>query len=112
MTAYGRSDLELGNNLLTAEIKTLNNRYRDIILRLPATLQVYEEFIRAEISDRIKRGRVEVSMQITAGDETTCNLELNRPCLMPIVKYLMRSTGNLAQMKGLSLNSFYRSEMQ
>ncbi|NLD35732.1 MAG: YicC family protein [Desulfatiglans sp.] len=81
MTAYGRSDLELGNNLLTAEIKTLNNRYRDIILRLPATLQVYEEFIRAEISDRIKRGRVEVSMQITAGDETTCNLELNRPLL-------------------------------
>jgi uncharacterized protein YicC (UPF0701 family) len=44
-------------------------------------LQGYEEFIRAEISDRVKRGRVEVSMQLTAGDDRACNLELNRPLL-------------------------------
>ncbi|MBN1905526.1 MAG: YicC family protein [Deltaproteobacteria bacterium] len=81
MTAYGRSDFELGKNLLTAEIKTLNNRYRDIILRLPAALQGHEEFIRAEISERVKRGRIEVSIQLTASDETTYNLELNRPLL-------------------------------
>lgn len=81
MTAYGRSDLELGKNLLTAEIKTLNNRYRDIILRLPAALQGHEEFIRAEISDKVKRGRIEASIQVTSCDETSYNLELNRPLL-------------------------------
>ncbi len=81
MTAYGRSDCQFGKNLITAEIKALNNRYRDIILRISPALQEYEDFIRAEISDRVKRGRVEVSIQVTSGDDTTCNLELNRPLL-------------------------------
>ncbi|NLA76085.1 MAG: YicC family protein, partial [Deltaproteobacteria bacterium] len=46
-----------------------------------AILQGHEEFIRAEISDRVKRGRIEVFVQITSPDETTYNLELNRPLL-------------------------------
>lgn len=81
MTAYGRSDCEFGKNLITAEIKALNNRYRDIILRLPNTLQEYEEFIRAEISARVKRGRIEASIQITGTEETVYNIEYNRPLL-------------------------------
>ena len=81
MTAYGRGECELGKNTLTAEIKTLNNRYRDIILRLPSSLQEFEDLIRAEISARVKRGRIEVSMQITSNEDMTYNLELNRPLL-------------------------------
>ena len=81
MTAYGRGEYEMGKNTLTAEIKTLNNRYRDIILRLPSALQEFEDLIRSEISARIKRGRIEVSMQITSNEDTTYNLELNRPLL-------------------------------
>ena len=81
MTAYGRSECEMGKNILTAEIKTLNNRYRDIILRLPSALQEFEDLIRSEISARVKRGRIEVSMQITSSEDTTYNLELNRPLL-------------------------------
>ena len=81
MTAYGRGECEMGRNILTAEIKTLNNRYRDISLRLPSVLQEYEDLIRSEISTRVKRGRVEVSMQLTTNGDTTYNLELNRPLL-------------------------------
>ena len=81
MTAYGRGEYEMGKNILTAEIKTLNNRYRDIILRLPSSLQEFEDFIRSEISNRVKRGRIEVSIQITSNEDTIYNLELNRPLL-------------------------------
>ena len=81
MTAYGRGEYAMGKNILTAEIKTLNNRYRDIILRLPSALQEFEDLIRSEISSRVKRGRIEVSMQITSSEDTSYNLELNRPLL-------------------------------
>ncbi|MGD9158672.1 MAG: YicC/YloC family endoribonuclease [Desulfobacteraceae bacterium] len=81
MTAYGRGEYEMGKNTLTAEIKTLNNRYRDIILRLPSALQEFEDLIRSEISARVKRGRIEVSIQLTSNEDTTYNLELNRPLL-------------------------------
>ena len=81
MTAYGRGECEMGRNTLTAEIKTLNNRYRDIILRLPSALQEFEDLIRSEISSRVKRGRIEVSIQLTANEDATYNLEINRSLL-------------------------------
>lgn len=82
MTAYGRGEIEHNGILFTAEIKTLNNRYRDIILRLPVSLQELEDMIRAKISASVKRGRVEVSFQMTRKDgEINHNLELNRPLI-------------------------------
>ena len=86
MTAYGRGECELGKSVLTAEIKTLNNRYRDIILRLPPALQEFEDLIRTTLSAGIKRGRIEVSLQLTNNDDTAYNLELNRPMLKAYLK--------------------------
>lgn len=80
MTAYGRGEIEHNGSLLTAEIKTLNNRYRDIILRLPSSLQELEERIRTVLNSRVKRGRVELSLQVSKkNEESSYNLELNRP---------------------------------
>ncbi len=86
MTAYGRSEYEMGRTVLTAEIKSLNNRYRDIILHVPSALQEFEDLIRAEISSRVKRGRIEVSLQLTGSEDTTYELELNRPLLNAYLK--------------------------
>ena len=64
MTAYGRGENAGGDRVFVAEMKSLNNRYRDIILRIPKSLQVLEDEIRSQISSRIRRGRVEVFIQI------------------------------------------------
>jgi uncharacterized protein (TIGR00255 family) len=82
MTAYGRGEYESDNAVFTAEVKSLNNRYRDIILRVPAVLQDLEDVIRNQISSRVRRGRIEVSIQVSKkDDETNNNLELNRPLI-------------------------------
>jgi len=82
MTAYGRGEYELNGAVFSAEIKSLNNRYRDIILHLPTSLQELEELIRAQISSRIRRGRIEVSIQVNKKDkETNYDFELNRPLI-------------------------------
>jgi len=86
MTAYGRGEYEFEQKVLSVELKSLNNRYKDIILRLPSALQEYEDLIRSEISTRVKRGRVEVSMQLNSNEESTYNLELNRPLLNAYLK--------------------------
>jgi uncharacterized protein (TIGR00255 family) len=82
MTAYGRGEHELNGAVFSAEIKSLNNRYRDIILHLPISLQELEDFIRTRISSRIRRGRIEVSIQVNKKDkETNYDFELNRPLI-------------------------------
>jgi uncharacterized protein (TIGR00255 family) len=86
MTAYGSSEYEFEQGFLTVELKALNNRYKDIILRLPSALQEYEDLIRSEISSKIKRGRIEVSMQLESNEGPSCNLELNRPLMEAYLK--------------------------
>ncbi|MFZ7111906.1 MAG: YicC/YloC family endoribonuclease [Desulfatiglandales bacterium] len=80
MTSYGNGEYALENVRLTAEIKSVNNRYRDIILRIPKSLQVLEEEIRSRVAARIGRGRIDVSLQMERDNsEVEYELELNRP---------------------------------
>ena len=91
MTAFGRGEYELNNTLYSVEVKTLNNRYRDIIIRMPNSLQELEEEIKAQISSRIKRGRIEVTLQIGKKDkETNYNLDLNVPLLRSYLNIFKR----------------------
>lgn len=64
MTGYGRGESITGNRNIIAEIKSVNNRYRDIVVRLPRTLQPLEDEIRSQVASKMKRGRFEVSIQI------------------------------------------------
>ena len=87
MTAYGRGECEYGKAVYIAELKSLNNRYRDIILRLPGSLQGIEEEIRAIVSSKVRRGRVEVTIQVEKkSDETNYKLELNLPLIKSYLK--------------------------
>ena len=80
MTAYGRGEYNQGASVFTVELKSVNNRFRDIILRMPRTLQALEDEIRSQISSRVRRGRVEVSIQLeTNSGEGEYQLELNAP---------------------------------
>lgn len=80
MTAYGRGEYQKGGILFVAEIRSLNNRYRDIILRIPKNYQAVENELKSIISKRIRRGRIEVTVQMeNNGEEGPYNFELNLP---------------------------------
>jgi uncharacterized protein (TIGR00255 family) len=98
MTGYGRGESAAAGKRYVAEIKTVNNRYRDLIVRAPKTLQAVEEDARTLLSERIKRGRVETSLQmIREGEEPEYELELN----LPLVRSYMRIMHRLGEEFGL-----------
>ena len=98
MTAYGRGEYALNDTIFIAEIKSLNNRHRDIVLRIPRTLQVLEDDIRSQISSSIRRGRIEVSIQTDKkGNETDYGMELN----LPLVRSYLRIMKQLGDEFGL-----------
>lgn len=71
MTGFGKSSIENQQLKLNLEIKTVNHRYLDFIIRLPKKFTAYEELIKKQIKGRIERGRVEVYLSIeeaTASD--------------------------------------------
>ena len=60
MTGYGRGEASNGSINISAEIRTVNNRFRDVQVRLPKGYLVVESRLRKMVSKHINRGRVEV----------------------------------------------------
>jgi len=80
MTGFGRANA-VGNNFsITVELKTVNNRFLDVNLRLPNEMQSLETSIKRLIGNRLTRGRVDVNLQYDRNDQI--NYELNRPLIM------------------------------
>lgn len=81
MTAFGRCKAlsERGDRDLTAEIKSVNNRYLDCSVKLPRAFSYLEERVRAYISERgITRGKVEVSISVDVIEQEGVELALDR----------------------------------
>ncbi|MFP4382956.1 MAG: YicC/YloC family endoribonuclease [Spirochaetia bacterium] len=65
MTGYGFREIQRGTVALILEIKTYNNRYLDLAVNLPHQLNPLEQKIREYLSERMRRGRIEVFIRIT-----------------------------------------------
>lgn len=70
MTGYGRDERTSQNLLIKTEIKALNSKFLDFSPRLPKELSAQEADIRNVITDKLKRGKVMLTMELEmAGDE-------------------------------------------
>ncbi len=79
MTGFGRGVVTENNFAVTVELKTVNNRFLDVALRLSGELQTLESNIKRLISNRLSRGRVEVNLNFERTSEIV--YELNRPMI-------------------------------
>ena len=64
MTGYGKGEHNDGKRCITAEIKTINNRYCDINIKTPRHLRFFEDNIRKILKKSIQRGRIDVYLNI------------------------------------------------
>ena len=64
MTGYGKGEYNDGKRVITAEIKTINNRYCDINIKTPRHLRFFEDNIRKILKNSVQRGRIDVYINI------------------------------------------------
>lgn len=79
MTGFGRGNVSIENFSVTVDIKTVNNRFLDVNLRMPIELQPIEGDLKRLITDRLSRGRVDVNLNYERSEEVV--YELNRPLI-------------------------------
>jgi uncharacterized protein (TIGR00255 family) len=96
MTGFGRGVVADANFSITVELKTVNNRFLDVALRLSGELQPLESVVKRQITNRLSRGRVDVYLNYERNDEVT--YELNRPLIAGYLSALrqMQEDFNLA----------------
>ena len=68
MTGFGKAEYKNGYEL-TVEIKTVNNRFLDILPKYPKSFLMFDDLIRKTIQSKLTRGRVEVFFTFTDARE-------------------------------------------
>lgn len=75
MTGYGKGEAEKNGLKLTVEFKTVNHRFLDISFKLPRGLQSLEDVLRKSLSAGIKRGHVDVYVNLTRTGAAALSLD-------------------------------------
>ena len=80
MTGFGRAKYEIDGREYTVEIKSVNNRYSDISVKIPRSISYLEEKVKSEISKVVSRGKIDVFITFynnsTKGKKVIFNNEL------------------------------------
>ncbi|MBS3821478.1 MAG: YicC family protein [Phycisphaerae bacterium] len=69
MTGFGAASGEVEGVHYAVEVKSVNNRYLKVVLRLPDSLSALEGDIEAQMRQRIARGSVTLSVRMKLADE-------------------------------------------
>ena len=78
MTGYGRAEVSAEGRKFTTEIKSVNNRYLDLNIRLPRQLNPFEAKIREELKKTIHRGKVDVYISCENLEDQGTKVRYNR----------------------------------
>ena len=71
MTGYGRIDEVKGSTRLTVEIRAVNHRFSEILVRLPKAWSMLEDPVRKLVAQFVRRGRLEVTVSVESIQATS-----------------------------------------
>ena len=74
MTGFGNESLELNNGRINVEIRSLNSKYFDCVIKIPDFLKGIEHSIKEMLINNINRGKVEIKIAVIINDNKTENL--------------------------------------
>ena len=100
MTGYGKGILSVEGREYQVEIKSVNHRYLDINIKIPRTLSYLEEVVKKEISEKIKRGKIDVFITFENNSKEGRNIKINKE----LAKIYINQLKELAQEENISSN--------
>lgn len=100
MTGYGKQSLNVDGREYQIEIKSVNHRYLDINIKMPKTLSYLEETVKKEISEKIKRGKVDVFITYENNSKEGRNITINKE----LAKLYVEQLKELAEEEKISSN--------
>lgn len=88
MTGFGRANYDNDGRNYVIDIKTVNNKYSDISVKISRRISFIEEKIRKQISNKITRGKVDVTINFFDYSTKAKNIVLNKEIAREYIKQL------------------------
>ena len=108
MTGYGASSAEAEGKSFNIEVKSVNHRYGDFSVKLPRTLNFLEEALRKRASERIKRGKVDIYVNVESTAEDICEVKVNEALALSYKNALTSLAQNIGVSCDLRADMFLR----
>ena len=102
MTGVGKSIIRHNNKTIIIFVKTLNSKQIDISTRIPALYREKELELRTMVSEKLVRGKVELSISI---DDANTSLSGVQQINVEALRYYKEQLDNLNKELGLELGS-------
>ena len=108
MTGYGGAKGSAEGLSVSIELKSVNNRYLDVSVKLPRTLLFAEEPIKAAVGRHISRGKVDVFVTVDATASDDMEVRVNEPLLRGYIEALNAAAEKYGLQNDLTLMSVCR----
>ena len=79
MTGFGRAEMTVGSRDIIVEIKSVNHRYFEFSCRTSRGCSFLEDKLKKYVNERVSRGKVDMYVSVTETDDTSVEVELNKP---------------------------------
>ncbi|MBP6298933.1 MAG: YicC family protein [Arenimonas sp.] len=86
MTAYAQTESTSELGLLSCEMRSVNHRYLELSLRVPEELRALENYLRERISQKISRGKIDLSIRFKPTQQQSAEPQINQQVLQSYAK--------------------------
>ncbi|OXM85863.1 YicC/YloC family endoribonuclease [Paenibacillus rigui] len=108
MTGFGQATRCFAGYTVQIDVKSVNHRYCEIVVRMPREWLKYEDLLRQTVQRKVKRGRVDVFVTIDRDTTASRSVELN----WPLAQAYQAAAEQLKQHFGLSDSLSIRDFLQ
>ncbi len=108
MTGFGRAEQIIDGRDIIVEIRSVNHRYYEFSARVPRAYGYVEEKLKSFLNGRISRGKVEVSVSISAVEAADTLIEINKAVAKGYVDALRSVGEELGLADDLTLSQLVR----
>lgn len=77
MTGYGRAEGSYKGRPFAVELRSVNHRYCDVVVRIPKLLAPLEETIKKKVQERFARGHIELSVSFNGAANASRQFKLD-----------------------------------
>lgn len=102
MTGFGKGNGETADYQIEIEIKSVNQRFMDLQLRMPKQLNDLEALIRQEVKKVLQRGRVELYLTLNEKNAAHKEVVVQWDLLVPFLKQVEEEAAQRLDIKELS----------
>lgn len=91
MTGFGRGKAESLQHRVTVEMKSVNHRFCEMVIRMPRQLLEMEDKLKKLIQTYIERGRIEVFVTISGEDIVRKKVQIDHQLLQEYIHHLQQA---------------------